>query len=470
MRLWLALLALFCTSCPGVAPLPSPTPATPGRRNVLLITIDTLRADHLGSYGYPRATSPNIDALARRGVRFEHAYTYWPKTRGSFVVMMTGRRPSQSGYGKSHPVLLDFNATLASTLKAAGYATAAAVDNANVAAQHGYAKGFDSYLETWEDPALLSEMDKARAITAHAKGYLAAARADQPFLLWLHYVNPHGPYTPPAPFDTAFLEADQGPLLPVVPGFHGGVTKAWAVPGQRRLGYYVSQYDGEIAAADREVGEVLAALDKSAVAAGTLVVLTSDHGESLGEHDYYFDHGEDLFDPCLEIPLVMAGAGVPPGRTTGSLASTIDLLPTLLEAAGVSYPPDLGGASVWPAASGTDRRPQSRLYAQNDRNLSAAFDLRYKLVAAPEGDRARFSLFDRETDPAELQDIAARSNLLREWRRALELFQERSDGEWGRTRALLQGRKGVSALSPAACEQMKALGYLPANTVCPVVQ
>src|SRR6185436_19717559 len=105
-----------------------------------------------------------------------------------------------------------------------------------------------------------------------------------------------------------------GPVLRATNDFHGGVLEQWAVPGQR-LGYYVAQYDGEIAAVDQEVGRVLDALAASAAAARTLVVVTSDHGESLGEHDYYFDHGEDLFDPCLRIPLIVKAPGAAPRRT-----------------------------------------------------------------------------------------------------------------------------------------------------------
>ncbi len=119
----------------------------------------------MGVYGYRRPTSPRMDALARRGVVFDEAYTYWPKTRGSFVGIMTGRLASQTGYGKTHPLLLDFNPTLASVLKEAGYETAAIVDNPNVAASLGYAKGFDRYRETWEEKALVTEMDRTRAIT-----------------------------------------------------------------------------------------------------------------------------------------------------------------------------------------------------------------------------------------------------------------------------------------------------------------
>ena len=135
----------------GAAGRLAPIPARP---NVLLITIDTLRSDHLGLYGYPRETSPRIDALGRRGVVFDEFYTYWPKTRGSFVAMMTGRLAAKSGYQKSHPLLLDFNPTLASVLQEAGYATAATVDNPNVAATLGFSRGFDRYRETWEEESL----------------------------------------------------------------------------------------------------------------------------------------------------------------------------------------------------------------------------------------------------------------------------------------------------------------------------
>ena len=149
-----------------------------------------------------------MDALARRGVVFEQAYTYWPKTRGSFVGIMTGRFASQTGYSKSHPLLLGFNPTLASVLKDAGYETVATVDNPNVAASLGYARGFDRYRETWEEKSLATEMDRTRAITGDGVRYLGEAKPDRPFLLWLHYVNPHAPYEPPAPWDTAFLDAE----------------------------------------------------------------------------------------------------------------------------------------------------------------------------------------------------------------------------------------------------------------------
>jgi arylsulfatase A-like enzyme len=464
MRRRLAALALLAAAgCRS--PAPESAPAADGRASVLLLTIDTLRADHLGVYGYTRNTSRHVDALAREGTVFDYAYTYWPKTRGSFVAMLTGRRDSQTGYGKTHPALLDFNPTLASVLKHAGYATAAIVDNGNVAAAHGYHKGFDAYRETWQEAALATEMDRTRAITEGGIRFLRDAPRDRPFLLWLHYVNPHAPYTPPAPYDTAFLddEARSGPRLKVVPGFHGGIPKQWAVPGQDRLGYYVAQYDGEVAVADEQVGRVLDALRQAGRRERTVVVLTSDHGESLGEHGYYFDHGEDLFDPSLRVPLIVAAPGVPGGRRSQALASTLDLVPTILDAVKVSYPPDLAGRSLLGAMKGSEAGWE-RLFARNDRNLTGSFDRRYKVVATPGDKEARLALYDRVADPAESRDLArTQPDELRRQRRELDLFFERAEREWARTRALVGQAPAVAPMSREACENLRTLGYVDAR-------
>jgi arylsulfatase len=455
-KLWAAGLLLF-TACPGPPPRPSPTPVAGTGISVLLITIDTLRADHLGAYGYSRPTSPQIDSLAKRSTVFDQAYTFWPKTRGSFVMLHTGRRPSQNGYSKAHPMLLDFNPTIASLLKDAGYRTAASVDNPNVAKNLGYAKGFAAYRETWEEPALASEMERTRAITADGVRFLKESPAGSPFFLWLHYVNPHAPYAPPPPFDTAFTAgSDAGPRLPVVESFHGGIPKQWQVPGRDRKAWYVAQYDGEIAAVDAEVGQVLAALEASGARERTLVIVTSDHGESLGEHGYYFDHGEDLFDPCLRIPLIVAGPGSTGGRRSDALASTLDLLPTILDAAKVSWPPDLAGESLFASASN-----RARLFAQNERSLSASFDRRFKVVATPGETGGGYGFYDREKDPGETRDLATGNPAeLRPARRELELFLERADREWSATRVRVGDAPGEGPMTHEQCEKLRALGYV----------
>ncbi|HXY39930.1 MAG TPA: sulfatase-like hydrolase/transferase, partial [Vicinamibacteria bacterium] len=280
--------------------------------------------------------------------------------------------------------------------------------------------------------------------------------------LWLHYVNPHAPYTPPPPFDTAFLDAaaESGPRLPVVKELHGGIPRQWAVPGRDRLGYYVAQYDGEIATVDAEIGKLVDALDASPVRDDTLLVVTSDHGESLGEHGYFFDHGEDLFDPCLRIPLLIAGPGVKAGARSSVLASTLDLVPTVLDAVKVSYPPELAGLSLLPASRGEDRPQRPRLPGQNDRNLLGVWDQRFKLVATPQGDSARYTLYDRQRDPGETRDASgSEPDRLRRECTELELFRDRVDAQMAKTLRLLQGLPEPQKLDAASCERLKSLGY-----------
>ena len=190
-------------------------------------------------------------------------------------------------------------------------------------------------------------------------------------------------------------------------------------------------------------------------------MITSDHGESLGEHDYYFDHGENLFDPSMRIPLLVAGPGVAPGQRTDVLATTLDLVPTILDAVKVSYPPDLAGESLLPAARGERRPDRPRLQGQNDRNLLGAWDRRFKIVATPSDAGARYALYDRERDPGETRDASrAQPERAREERRELELFRERIDAQLVKTRRLLEGQSGEERLTPEACERLKAMGYV----------
>ena len=431
--------------------------------NIVLIALDTQRADHLGCYGYKRATSPRIDALAREGVLFEHAYTYWPKTRASFVSIHTGKTAAESGYGTETPILLSFNETIASLLKEDGYETAAIVDNANVAGSLGYSKGFDSFREVWEDREVKNEVDGAHAITREALSFLGRGH-EHPFLLWLHYVNPHAPYTPPPPNDTAFLdqEALSGEKLKVVSGFHGGIPRPLFVSGHRNLAYYLAQYDGEIKTADSEIGAVLDGLSRSASAAKTDVVLLADHGESLGEHDYYFDHGEDLFEPCLRIPLVIKLHTSRQGSVASSLASTLDVLPTLLALGKRALPPGLPGRSLLDLAHGEKGPRSGRLFAQNDRGLASTWDERFTLIERPlpDGTTTR-ALYDRDADPSESEDSSKAHPREREAAdRELDFFLGRQNQEKAALAAVVKGAKGPGVMTREACKRLKALGYV----------
>jgi len=163
--------------------------------NVLLLTVDTLRPDHMSCYGYQRQTSPAVDELAARGVVFDQAFTYWPKTRGSFASMFTSLYSSQHGLTVRDRDLPDYNKTLAEVLLENGYRTAAAVDNGNLDRALGFAQGFERYEQVWLTAD--NEIDRTEALTRFALDFLAAKGDSRPFFLWLHYVNPHAPYDPP---------------------------------------------------------------------------------------------------------------------------------------------------------------------------------------------------------------------------------------------------------------------------------
>ena len=427
---------------------------------LVLITIDTLRSDHMSIYGYPRATTPRLEVWAKRAATFSQAYTYWPKTRGSFVAIMTGKTAGESGYSPKFPELHGFNATLAETLQKAGYETAAFVDNANVAGSNGFSRGFTTYVEMWADLSLKDEVARTEAITRRAVEFVRSKGASSGYFLWLHYVNPHAPYTPPSPFDQMFTDRPKGdPTLKVVDGFVGGVSKQWAIPGKRLLSDYVNAYDGEIAYSDTQVDAVFKALEASGVLQRGIVILTSDHGESLGEHNYYFDHGANLFDPVQKIPFLILGNGVRSGRSE-VLISSLDIMPTLLDAAHVSFPSGLFGRSALPFAFGRAETTRATLVGANDRGHQGVWDRRFKLIDEdPLAMKPARQFFDREADPREAHPQRSPSRASTRYSIELDEFRDVETRSALRTRSLLDG-KAPAARTAAECEQLKALGYV----------
>jgi len=459
----IALLALglaACTGRPSPGPAKKPGPEVKERPPVILITVDTLRPDHMSVYGYARDTTPRLASWAAKGAVFEQAYTYWPKTRGSFVAIMTGRTAGESGYSPKHPELHGFNPTLAETLGKEGYDTAAFVDNANVASSLGFSRGFKTYVEMWADASLKDEVARTEAITKRGIDYVRSKGTGDGFFLWLHYVNPHAPYTPPAPFDTAFTDRPKSDrTLKVVDGFFGGVSKQWAIPGKRLLSDYVNAYDGEIAYSDTQLDRVLRALEAAGVLGRATVVITSDHGESLGEHDYYFDHGANLFDPVQRIPFLVLGRGAKALRSS-VLISTLDIMPTLLDAARVSFPPGLAGRSVLPFAAGREESTRDTLVGENDRGHQGIWDRRYKLIDAdPRAARGVRQFFDRSDDPGEKKPRPDLREDAKKFERGLDEFRDVELRSALRTRAQLEGKVSPPR-SQAECEQLKALGYV----------
>jgi arylsulfatase A-like enzyme/thioredoxin-like negative regulator of GroEL len=403
--------------------------AASSRTNLLLITIDTLRPDHLGCYGDRQARTPNIDGLAAAGTRFEHAYTPVPITLPSHTVMMTGTYPMYSGiHDFSGNSLNPQQPTLASILRRHGYVTGAVLGSAVLDHRFGLNQGFDFYYDHFDfnrlEDANLDLMKRpGNEVVEQALPWLAA-NATKPFFLWVHLYDPHTPYDVPAPFDRQF----QG-----------------------------RPYDGEIAFADSQVGRLLSFLKQKHLYGRTLIVLTGDHGESLGEHGEK-NHGFFIYDATLRIPFLMKlPAGERQQPTVAEPTSTVDLLQTVLDVLKVPPPADAQGASLLPVVLGKPRPAAApvELYSESFLPL-LHFDwseLRgiqignYHFVDVPKPE-----LYDIAADPGELHNLYAQKPAI-----AQELKAKLDALEQKYTAGHQQAQS--TPLDPVLMERLKSLGY-----------
>jgi arylsulfatase A-like enzyme len=282
-------------------------------------------------------------------------------------------------------------------------------------------------------------------------------------------VNPHAPYQPPQETLDLFRNdgvVPRGPKLEPVVGYHGGVNRHLPVAGSSHWGDYVDSYDGEIAFADRQIDRVLQTLERSSHASSTLVVLASDHGESLGEHDYYFDHGYDLFDPSLRVPLILSFPGIlPQGEIVQATATTLDLFPTVLDLAQVTFPPDLQGRSLLPLVRHTEDQIHERIFFQNDQHEMGISNGRLKLIFYPATDQqeAHYELYDTWRDPDEVNDrYAASRQAVAPLQAEMGAFETRTIAWQQETDKRRQGvaARGDEELSEETRRNLEALGYL----------
>ncbi len=460
------LLVASALACGGDGGRSSPANAGV---NVVLLTVDTLRPDHMGAYGYQRQTTPAIDRVAARGVVFDSAFTYWPKTRASFAAMFTSLYASQNGLNVRDRDLPDFNQTLAEILQESGYRTAAAIDNGNLDGSLGFAQGFDQYEQAWLKAE--TEIDRTEFLTQFAIDFLAKEKEDDagPFFLWIHYVNPHTPYDPPQDLLERFHGdglIPRGPEIQPVVGYHGGVNRKLFVEGETQLGDYIDRYDGEVALADQHIGRVVEALEKSSYQSSTLLIITSDHGESLGEHDYYFDHGSNLLNPSLRIPLILSFPGIlPEGERNEAMVTTLDILPTILDLAQVSFPNELEGRSLAPLINRNKDQLHEKLLFQNDQHQLGITNGRLKLIAYPrtEESKRHYELYDTRVDADELTDLFATSQeKISPFRAELERFRTRTVAWQQQTTRRRMGAPATTddQLSRDTLRNLEALGYV----------
>lgn len=414
-RLTLALVVIL-SAAQWLRPRPEA-----GRPNVVLITVDTLRADHLGLYGSPVPTSPQLDRLAEHADVFLNAFSHAPVTASAVASIMTGQ-PPRSTATFNNDAMPRRASTLAERFWNAGFRTAAIVSNYVLLRRRGFAEGFDSYdHELTPTEATLSLLERnADVTTAAALDWLRAHR-NEAFFLWLHYQDPHGPYLPPPAYRHLFPPKDVGGPLPVRHDGGGiGFIPAYQALGERRdPGYYISQYDGEIRYLDDALAALFQGLEDMGLRRRSLIVLTADHGEGLGEHGYYFAHGHNLFPAVLRVPLILWLPTASAGRRHDAYVQHADIAPTVLAFAGVATPSDLPGRNLLSAEPrdavilSEAAPPGARyMFSATTRDLQLVLDSRNGSLSAYDPMTSA-----RITDPEELRRLRASAlrARLREW-------------------------------------------------------
>ena len=415
----LLITALLTVSNPAVAP----SDTAP---NVVVITIDTLRADHLGCYGYKQIHTPNIDALAAGGVRIERAYTPVPITLPSHSVIFTGTLPTLNGmHDFSGNRLGPQQQTLASVLKERGYTTGAVVASAVLDSRFGLNRGFDFYYDHFDfnrlEEANLDEMERPGNVVADEVLNWLGKNYQKRFFLWMHLYDPHYPYRPPAPYSED---------------------------------YKSHPYDGEIAFADAQVGRLLRFLKDKGLYQHTLIVLSGDHGEGLGEHGEQ-THGFFIYNSTLQVPLVVRLPAGPRDKHVNALVSLADIMPTVLEALKLDIPAQVQGKSLLPLFAGKEEDASRYLYAEtflprlhfNWSELRGVEMEKYHFIAAPKPE-----LYDLSKDSKELDNLFAQKKAVAEELKAklASLIREYSAG---------QEMAEKTGFDPALMERLKSLGY-----------
>jgi arylsulfatase A-like enzyme len=383
--------------------IPVKVESASSRPSIVVITVDALRADHLGSYGYPKATSPNIDRLMSHGLRFKRAWTPEPLTAPAMCSMVTGLEPHVHAATRNGLRMQPGLNSLPKILADKGWRTAAFVgtwtlkDNLTLLGEH-----FETYGERLERRrwfGILNSEATCEDVTDDALDWMGEERKkgpEKPFFLWVHYIEPHAPYR-----------------------FHSEYADRLGVNDDKLT--KKDRYDTEIAAVDESIARLLKGLLQVVDDKDLVVVFTADHGESLGEHDYW-GHGRYLYEPSLRIPLSIVWPGVIPARTVSSQATLLDIMPTLLELVGVEVSADLPGKSWAKTARGAEELEERTGCYQahrgavhggthdDDRKRSKGL----LWVGVINGDRKEIikvnrqliQIYDLATDPGELENLA----------------------------------------------------------------
>lgn len=431
------------------------------RRNLLLISIDTLRADHLHAYGYARETSPAIDALAGEGVLFENLIAQRGSTWASLTSILTSMYPRSHGVRANGMQLDASKRILAEWLRESGYATGAFLTNMTTAPN----RGFDV------KPELPKGADRDLRATRTALDWIREPR-ERPFFAWLHLMAPHHPYhpdRPDAPLPVGFDTGYQGDLDGSHETLHG-IYQRRAALTPAELAHIVSLYDADVVAADALVGQLLDGLDRAGLAGSTLVVLVSDHGEELYEHNHYFFHSYSIYESVLRIPLILRlPDALPAGLRVSDVVESIDIGPTIFDLLGIPHPPGFEGRSLsarireGPGATAgggaafselgpgiSSLRTQRWHYIRNPEGLTSPGTAAGDAGREPYFEIATEELYHVAEDPQEAHNLAQqRPEVAAALRRRLEAWLGED-----------QERYRAEPLRPETEAELRALGYL----------
>jgi arylsulfatase A-like enzyme len=401
---WLAagalLAAVLTTSCGdgGVEP------GRPGPHGILLVSIDTLRADHLGCYGYARQTSPFLDELSGRGALFEQAIAASPWTLPSHASLLSGLSPSTHRAVEGSEAIAPSVALAAELFGEAGYRTGGFVASWFVSRRYGFDRGFQRFEDFGQTGGgNVKEKIVARRVVDEATAWLRE-NGQRPFFLFVHLYDPHWNFDPPPEHAALFDTGYRGPREKYRK-YHYYLDNP--LPADL-LAHEIALYDGEIHYADAELRRLHGVLDQLGLAESVLTLVTADHGEEFFERGSW-GHAHTLYDELMRVPLIVAGPGVRPGARLGGQVRHVDVLPTLLEAAGLPVPERLHGRSFWARLQAGvdpvgDQRPAFLESSRFETNLIGVRRGGWKIVGdLNDGGRL---LFDLREDPGEEADLA----------------------------------------------------------------
>jgi len=419
-------------------------------RSVVVFVADSLHSAHLSSYGYERETSPFLDRLAERGVRFANAYSQTAWTLSSVSSLFTSVEQERHGVLHIDEQLSDSFTTLAQLFAAKGYRTAAVVQNGIIYPHTQLDRGFEHYDVYGFNP------EGTRALLDRSREHLA--QSDRPLFLYVHLTPPHMPYKPPAPFDARFVDPEYAGEVDGTIASCAALSQSGLAPGHPDVEHLEGLYDGNVAFADSEIGTLVEELWRAGRLAEFAIVATSDHGEAFMQHGVQ-GHNAHVYEEMVRVPLVLAapGSALPAGAVVGDPVWLLDLMPTLIELLGLGAPAHgMRGRSLAPLVrepAASFQRPlflSSRYYADKESRLQLAVRRgRWKLVRRVD----ELALYDLESDPAEARDLRAEFPL-----HAAVLARQLA--EWYEE-ALREGVEAARVeLSQEALEQLKQLGYV----------